>query len=145
MHLTSELLFVLLAACMTAGFVLFKTLPWRSLSPNWPPVYGRTFSICFSALFVGYGLYGLLCNDIWFPETLAAQNWPPGRRDVHMHGWCVWSFFLAAVCAALFFTSAMGGRIPGQRLQVFRRVMFVSGWFFSILSLTGWLYRIIKG
>ena len=124
--------------------ILFKTLPRRSISQDWPPVYGRTFSIAFSALFVGYGLYGLLTNDIWLPRTLAVENWPSDRRDVHMHGWCVWSFFLAAVCAALFFTSAMGGRIPGHRLQAFRRVRFVSGWFFFILALTGWLYGKIK-
>ena len=82
---------------MVAAFILFKALPWRSISQDWPPVHGRTFSILFSALFVGYGLYGLLSNDIWLPRTLAVESWPSGRRDVHMHGWPVWSFFFAAV------------------------------------------------
>lgn len=145
MRMTPELSFVLLATLLMAAVFLIKALPWRPISQDWPPVYSRKFSILFSALFVGYGLYGLLTNDIWFPKTLAVENWPPGSRDVHMHGWCVGSFFLATICTALFFTSAMRGRIPGYRLQVFRRLIFVSGWFFFILSLTGWLYGRIKG
>jgi len=136
MRMTPELLFVLLAGFLVAGFVLFKTLPWRSVSQDWPPVYPRTYSILLSALFVGYALYGLLINDIWLPAR---------RHPIHLHGWCAWSFFLAAVCAALFFTSAIGSRIPSYRLQLFRRVMFVSGWFFFILSLTGWLFGKVKG
>jgi hypothetical protein len=145
MRMNPELLFVVFAGAVVVAFFLFNTLPRHSISRDWPPVYGRTFSILFSALFVGYGLYGLLTNDIWLPRTLAVENWPPGTRDVHMHGWCVWSFFLAAVCTAFFFTSAMGRRIPDYRLQVFRRVMFVSAWLFFILSLMGWLYGKIKG
>jgi hypothetical protein len=137
MHMTPELLFVLLASFVAAAFFLFKTLPWRSISQDWPRVYPTTFSIMFSALFVGYALYGLLINDIWLP----------GKRGgpIHLRSWCARSFFLATVCAAAFFTSAMGGRSPGYRLQVFRRVMFVSGWFFFIISLTGWLYGKVKG
>lgn len=137
MRMTPELLYVLLGSFVVAAFILFKTLPWRSISQDWPPVYGRTLSISFSALCVGYALYGLLTNDTWLPARR--------RGTIHLHGWCAWSFFLAAACAALFFTSAMGGRIPGYRLQVFRRVMFVSGWFFFILSLMGWVYGKIKG
>src|SRR5579864_1389394 len=131
MSTTTELLFVLFAGGAMAAFILFNTLPWRSISQDWPPVYGRTFSVLFSSLFVGYGLYGLLANDTRLPSK---------RGVIHLHGGCACLFFLAAVCTALFFTSAMGGHIPSYRLQVFRRVMFVSAWFFFILSVTGWLY-----
>ena len=137
MRMTPELLFVLLGGFVAVAFLLFKSLPWRRISQAWPPVYGRTFSIVFSALFVGYGLYGLLTNDIWLPGKMG----PP----IHLHGWCAWSFFLAAVCTALFFTSAMGRRIPGYRLQVFRRAMFLIGWLLFILALMGWVYGKFKG
>ena len=136
MSMSPELLFVLLGSVVVAAFVFFNALPLRSVSQDWPPVYGRTFGILVSTLFIGYAVYGLLVNDTSLPSK---------RGMVQLHGWCVWSFFLAAVCAALFFTSATGGRIPGYRLQVFRRIMFVSGWFFFILSVTGWLYGKIKG
>jgi hypothetical protein len=138
MSMTPELLFVLLGIFVVAAFVLFKTLPRRSISKDWPPVYARILSILLSALFIGYGLYGLLVNDVWLPGKRAAPA-------IHLHGWCAWSFFLGAVCAAFFFTSAMGDRTPGYRLQVFRRAMFVGGWFFFMLSLSGWLYGKIKG
>jgi hypothetical protein len=136
-RMTPQLFYVLLASFVLAAFVLFKTLPWRSISQDWPPVYGRTFSILFSAIFVGYALCGLLINDIWLP----------GKRSgpIHLHSWCAWSFFSATVCAALFFTSAMGERTPSYRVQIFRRVMFVSGWLLFILALTGWVYGKVKG
>lgn len=105
-------------------------------TPNHISFGERVFHILLSLGLIGYGLIGLLTDDLYLPGK---------RRGVHLHGTPAFLMFIAMLCAAVVLSSVVvdhyDKRDNERHYRLFARLGGFVGWTFFALALALDLYQ----